>query len=65
MGVPASLQVCPYGLYAEQVSGTAFTAPRRCAGPGPGNSASSNKAVRGDLQSTQRSQRTAAGLGPA
>ncbi|KAK9846297.1 hypothetical protein WJX81_001152 [Elliptochloris bilobata] len=23
-------QACPYGLYAEQVSGTAFTAPRRC-----------------------------------
>ncbi|CAG2179141.1 unnamed protein product [Oppiella nova] len=21
-------QVCPYGLYAEQLSGTAFTAPR-------------------------------------
>jgi hypothetical protein len=25
----ARLQACPYGLYAEQVSGTAFTAPRR------------------------------------
>jgi homogentisate 1,2-dioxygenase len=24
-----SPQVCPYGLYAEQLSGTAFTAPRR------------------------------------
>jgi len=23
-----SPQVCPYGLYAEQISGTAFTAPR-------------------------------------
>ncbi len=23
-----SPQVCPYGLYAEQFSGTAFTAPR-------------------------------------
>lgn len=23
-----SPQVCPYGLYAEQLSGTAFTAPR-------------------------------------
>lgn len=23
-------QVCPYGLYAEQLSGTAFTMPRRC-----------------------------------
>jgi homogentisate 1,2-dioxygenase len=23
-----ALQVCPYGLYAEQLSGTAFTAPR-------------------------------------
>ena len=23
---------CPYGLYAEQLSGTAFTAPRRCVG---------------------------------
>ena len=22
-------QVCPYGLYAEQLSGTAFTAPRK------------------------------------
>ena len=22
------MQVCPYGLYAEQLSGTAFTAPR-------------------------------------
>ena len=24
-----SLQVCPYGLYAEQLSGTAFTVPRK------------------------------------
>ena len=23
-------QTCPYGLYAEQLSGTPFTAPRRC-----------------------------------
>lgn len=26
--VGALIQVCPYGLYAEQLSGTAFTAPR-------------------------------------
>lgn len=24
-----AMQVCPYGLYTEQISGTAFTAPRR------------------------------------
>jgi homogentisate 1,2-dioxygenase len=23
------VQVCPYGLYAEQLSGTAFTVPRK------------------------------------
>lgn len=23
------LQVCPYGLYTEQLSGTAFTVPRK------------------------------------
>jgi hypothetical protein len=28
---PACIQICPYGLYAEQVSGTAFTVPRKCA----------------------------------
>ena len=27
-GVRNSPQVCPYGLYAEQFSGTAFTVPR-------------------------------------
>ena len=27
-----SPQRCPYGLYAEQLSGTAFTAPRRPTG---------------------------------
>lgn len=27
----ANKQVCPYGLYAEQISGAAFTVPRRCA----------------------------------
>jgi homogentisate 1,2-dioxygenase len=26
--LPAAPQVCPYGLYAEQLSGAAFTAPR-------------------------------------
>ena len=25
-----AMQVCPYGLYAEQLSGTAFTVPRKC-----------------------------------
>lgn len=25
-------RVCPYGLYAEQLSGSAFTVPRRCVG---------------------------------
>src|SRR5690606_37052942 len=29
-----SPQVCPYGLYAEQISGTAFTAPRASTGRG-------------------------------
>ena len=28
-----SPQTCPYGLYAEQLSGTAFTAPRRSVKP--------------------------------
>ena len=27
--MPMCMQVCPYGLYAEQLSGTAFTVPRR------------------------------------
>ena len=28
LDIVLSLQKCPYGLYAEQLSGSAFTAPR-------------------------------------
>ena len=41
-----SPQQCPYGLYAEQLSGTAFTAPRArtavpgCTGSAPARSTS-------------------------
>jgi homogentisate 1,2-dioxygenase len=28
-GPPPCCQVCPYGLYAEQLSGCAFTVPRK------------------------------------